>query len=281
MAFLVLKHNLLFIVFILWYGHLSSAAAERSWKIFHDDEYDWVSEQSTAQKRWELKQERIPQEIESYCEAWRFGVETNTIRLWTQVPSDCVEYVQNYMVGSQYSRDLQMVADESIDYASALMASGSGDGMDAWVFDIDETLLSNLPYYVAHQFGGEVFDNSAFNDWVDLAEAPALASSYRLYTHLLELGLKIFLLTGRDETQRNATQKNLVRAGYHTWEALLLRGIDDHGKTAVLYKSEKRLKIEQDGFRIRGNSGDQWSDVYGHATGNRTFKLPNPMYYIA
>jgi hypothetical protein len=152
MACLVLNDNVLLILFFLWCAHLSSSAAERSWKIFHDDEYDWVSEQSTAQKRWELKQERIPQDTEYYCKAWRFGVETNTVRSWTQVPSDCVEYVQNYM-GSQYSRDLQMVANESIGYASALMASGSGDGMDAWVFDIDETLLSNLPYYVAHQFG--------------------------------------------------------------------------------------------------------------------------------
>jgi len=227
--------------------------------------------------------EAIPQDTHYYCDAWRFGVETNTVRFWTQVPSDCVEYVKNYMVGSQYSMDLQMVANESIDYASALILSGSvsGNGKDAWVFDIDETLLSNLPYYVAHQFGGELFDNNAFNNWVNLAEAPALASSYRLYTRLLELGMKIFLLTGRDETQRNATQKNLFRAGYHTWEALLLRGPDDHGKTAVLYKSEKRRKIEQDGFRIRGNSGDQWSDVLGYSIGDRTFKLPNPMYYIA
>lgn len=281
MAVLLLNHHALLILSFLLCAYLSSSAAERSWRIFHEDEYDWESEQSTAQKRWELKQEQIPQDTIFYCEAWRFGVETNTVRLWRQVPSDCVEYVQNYMIGSQYSRDLQMVANESISYASALMALATGDGKDAWVFDIDETLLSNLPYYVAHQFGGEMFDVSAFNNWVDLAKAPALLSMHRLYAHLLELGMKIFLLTGRDETQRNATEKNLVQAGYHSWEALLLRGADDHGKTAVLYKSEKRLKIEQDGFKIRGNSGDQWSDVYGYSIGDRTFKLPNPMYYIA
>ncbi|KAE8666838.1 hypothetical protein F3Y22_tig00112490pilonHSYRG00034 [Hibiscus syriacus] len=28
------------------------------------------------------------------------------------------------------------------------------DGKDAWIFDIDETLLTNLPYYMDHEFGG-------------------------------------------------------------------------------------------------------------------------------
>ena len=35
-------------------------------------------------------------------------------------------------------------------------------------------------------------------------------------------------------------------------------------KSVVVYKFENRLKIEQDGFRVRGNSGDQWSDLTGY-----------------
>ncbi|PKU74023.1 Acid phosphatase 1 [Dendrobium catenatum] len=48
----------------------------------------------------------------------------------------------------------------------------------------------------------------------------------------------------------------------------------------MLYKSEKRSEMVADGYRIHGNSGDQWSDLLGSNTGNRSFKLPNPMYYI-
>lgn len=59
------------------------------------------------------------------------------------------------------------------------------------------------------------------------------------------------------------------------------RGLDDHGKTATVYKSEKRSEIVADGYRILGNSGDQWSDLLGSSLSNRSFKLPNPMYYIA
>lgn len=228
---------------------------------------------------WELNQS--PEDYQVNCEAWRFGVETNTLRSWTVVPPECVEYVKTYMdgSGSQYLRDLDMVANESIAYVNSLKLSG--DGKDAWVFDVDETLISTLPYFAAHQFGGEVIDDYDFNTrWTDLAEAPALPASHRLYAHLLQLGFKIFLITGRHHYQRNGTERNLVRAGYHSWDSLLLRQPEDYEKSAVVYKSEKRLKIEHDGFRIRGNSGDQWSDLTGYSVGDRTFKLPNPMYYV-
>jgi hypothetical protein len=54
-----------------------------------------------------------------------------------------------------------------------------------------------------------------------------------------------------------------------------------HGKTAVSYKSSERKKLEEEGYRIIGNIGDQWSDILGTNTGSRTFKLPDPLYYIA
>jgi FMN phosphatase YigB (HAD superfamily) len=28
-----------------------------------------------------------------------------------------------------------------------------GDGKDAWIFDVDDTLLSTIPYYKKHGFG--------------------------------------------------------------------------------------------------------------------------------
>jgi hypothetical protein len=61
----------------------------------------------------------------------------------------------------------------------------------------------------------------------------------------------------------------------------MCRGADEYETSAVVYKSERRLKIEKDGFRNRGNSGDQWSYLSGYSCGDRTFKLPNPMYFIA
>lgn len=43
------------------------------------------------------------------------------------------------------------MARESVAYARASTLVGT-DERDAWVFDIDETLLSNLPYYAQHGY---------------------------------------------------------------------------------------------------------------------------------
>uniref|UniRef100_A0A5B7APQ3 Putative acid phosphatase 1-like n=2 Tax=Davidia involucrata TaxID=16924 RepID=A0A5B7APQ3_DAVIN len=222
---------------------------------------------------------RVRRDDSLYCDSWRLSVETNDAGEWSQIPSRCQGFVEEYMTGDRYRSDSEVVADASLAFAKTIEVAG--DGKDAWVFDIDETLLSNLPYYEAHGFGSETFDESTFDDWVDLAEAPALPASLRLYRELKQLGFKIFLLTGRVESQRNTTDKNLLNAGYSNWERLILRGSSDTGKLAIVYKSEKRKELEDEGYTIHGSSGDQWSDLWGFAVATRSFKLPNPMYYIA
>ncbi|KAH9290401.1 hypothetical protein KI387_034518, partial [Taxus chinensis] len=92
------------------------------------------------------------------------------------------------MLRGHYAMDSNTVADVSIAHATSLNLSKNGT--DAWVFDVDETLLSNLRYYQARRFGGQAFDETSFDNWVDLGKAPALSASYGVYTHLLELGIK-------------------------------------------------------------------------------------------
>ncbi|XP_031263087.1 acid phosphatase 1 [Pistacia vera] len=213
-----------------------------------------------------------------YCDSWRFSVETNDAGIWEYVPSRCAKYVQDYMTGDRYLSDSEVVSSYALNFAKNVNVSD--DGKDAWVFDIDETLLSNLPYYEKNGFGSESFNEESFDMWVDLAEAPALPASLNFYKELKQLGFTIFLLTGRSEDQRNVTDKNLVFAGYSGWEKLFLRGLSDQGKPADLYKSEKRSELVKEGYKIHGSSGDQWSDLVGFAVAERSFKLPNPMYYI-
>ena len=56
----------------------------------------------------------------------------------------------------------------------------------------------------------------------------------------------------------------------------------EYSGTSVEYKSGERKKLEEEGgYRIVGNMGDQWSDLLGTNPGIRTFKLPDPMYYIS
>lgn len=42
----------------------------------------------------------------------------------------------------------------------------------------------------------------------------------------------------------------------------------------------RRQLVEEEGYRIRGNVGDQWSDLQGDYAGDRVFKVPNPMYFV-
>ncbi|KAL1356548.1 hypothetical protein HN51_008548 [Arachis hypogaea] len=214
-----------------------------------------------------------------FCDSWKLAVETNNAGNWKQIPARCAAFVQAYMTGGQYSSDLEVIGKLSSEFARSVKLVG--DDRDAWVFDIDETLLSNLPYYEETGFGTEIFNETSFDEWVKLAKAPALLPSFSLHNELQELGFKIILLTGRSEQQRSATEANLLFAGYRNWERLILRGPSDQGKTAAQYKSEKRSELVEEGYRIHGNSGDQWSDLWGFAVASRSFKLPNPMYYIA
>lgn len=85
------------------------------------------------------------------CLSWRLGVETNNIFGWKTIPEKCEAYLGHYMLGLQYRKDSEAVAYEAILYAKSLDLAG--DGKDIWVFDIDETSLSNLPYYAKHRFG--------------------------------------------------------------------------------------------------------------------------------
>ncbi|KAL8230324.1 hypothetical protein R6Q57_000102 [Mikania cordata] len=214
------------------------------------------------------------------CLSWRLAVETDNHKEWSQIPSSCVDYVGHYMLGKQYRDDCEYVAAEAYEYAKGLNLTG--DGKDVWVFDIDETTLSNIPYYASDNvaFGYIPYNSTAFNEWVVKAVTPAVPGSVKLYKQLIELGLKIVFLTGSREALLEPRIKNLKAVGYTEWEKLILKGANYSGN-AVAYKSGKRKELEEAGYKIRGNMGDQWSDLIGTNPGDRVFKLPDPMYYIA
>lgn len=219
------------------------------------------------------------EEVRVRCISWRVAVEANNLSPWKTIPEECVDYVKEYMLGPSYEIDLETVSNEAAEFAKSVVLKG--DGMDAWVFDVDETLLSNLPYYAQHGYGSEIFDHVEFDKWVLEGVAPAIKPSLDLYNEVLRLGFRLVLLTGRAEDKRTITINNLTMAGFRNWDKLILRVEEDHGKTAVTFKSDKRKEIMEEGFRLIGNSGDQWSDLLGSSVAVRSFKLSNPMYFIS
>ncbi|GMY18679.1 H/ACA ribonucleoprotein complex non-core subunit NAF1 [Fagus crenata] len=108
-----------------------------------------VVSQSIIQISLDHRKIRIDDDI--YCESWRFSIETNDAGNWSTIPERCLRFVQDYTTGDRYRCDSELVAENSLKFAKTVEISGNGS--DAWVFDIDETLLSNLPYYELNGFG--------------------------------------------------------------------------------------------------------------------------------
>ncbi|CAI9114234.1 OLC1v1014903C2 [Oldenlandia corymbosa var. corymbosa] len=163
---------------------------------------------------------KVPQ---TDCLSWRLAVETNNIRDWHLVPMSCEQYVGHYILGKQYKDDCDAVADAAIEYAKSIKLGGKGK--EIWVFDIDETTLSNLPYYARSdvQFGALPYNDTKFNEWVATGKAPAIPAILRLYKTLLTLGIKPVFLSGTKEVYQQVRVDNLHKVGYYNWEKLILK----------------------------------------------------------
>jgi predicted secreted acid phosphatase len=90
----------------------------------------------------------------------------------------------------------------------------------------------------------------------------------------------VFFITGRPDTQRDATARNLEAAGFHGWKELDLRDSEERAFNTIAYKSARRKKIVADGYRLILSVGDQWSDLDGEPRAEVSVKLPNPFYFL-
>jgi hypothetical protein len=66
--------------------------------------------------------------------------------------------------------------------------------------------------------------------------------------------------------------------GYSGWTDLITQP-DGNKQAARVFKSQERQEIENKGYRIVLNIGDQASDLAG-CCAERIFKLPNPFYLV-
>ncbi|KAH9543176.1 hypothetical protein CY35_13G049300 [Sphagnum magellanicum] len=211
------------------------------------------------------------------CASFRLNGELNNLQGWI-VPPECEHFVTQYVDSGQYLVDFAVGVDAGKQYLKPIVLEGGG--LDLIVLDIDDTCLSHIPYYRDHHFGAELFNETSWDTWVYEARAPPLEPMLNFYKELQALNWNFAFITGRSENQRNFTMQNLLAAGYEGWTALILRSAEEETTPAVEYKTKERLKLEEQGYRIWSGFGDQWSDITGAASGSRTFKLPNPMYYI-
>ncbi|CAN6331660.1 unnamed protein product [Urochloa humidicola] len=218
------------------------------------------------------------------CSSWRLAVETGNIIDWKTVPAHCQLYIRNYMLQGHYNRDSKVVTDEAIAYTSGFKLRGNDAEEEkkkwVWLFDIDETTLSSIPYYATHGFGTKPHNSTSFRNYVLEGTSPVLPETLRLYKTVLSRGIKPVFISTRKEDLRNVTEANLHRAGYSDWFKLLLKPVDYNG-TIIVYKTGERKKLQKAGYLIVGSIADQWNDLIGEPEGERLFKLPNPLCYEA
>lgn len=144
----------------------------------------------------------------------------------------------------------------------------------AVVFDIDETLMSNYfanPTFLVEMGSAGIAPGSVFGTGVPLEGVK------QSYEEAVKRGIAIFMITGRPEWLRTVTEDNLKRVGYSTWNKIVLETSSSSG-SKVAYKSGARKEIEDQGYTIIANVGDQYSDLEGGYS-ERTFKITNPFYF--
>ena len=211
---------------------------------------------------------------------------------------------------SNYAKEAQSVARSGEQWLASQQQHGwphgkkQGPTTKAIVLDVDDTTLTTWNY--------EVVSNWAYNpttnaDYVTGQKFPATPGMVDLVTKAAGEGYAVFFLTGRPAAQEAATLGNLtsdgvgVDAGYPA-PTTLTDGEDglftkpavadypDYLKTAcagdpngscttIHYKSATRAHIESLGYDIVASFGDQYSDLTG-GFADRTFKMPNPNYYL-
>lgn len=191
----------------------------------------------------------------------------------------CKRALIQYHDSGEYQKDQAKVISRAMQYLHARLrpeAHRTPARKLAIVLDIDETSLSNYPDMQKMSFGGTLRQiMEAENRGID----PAILPTLQLYQYAKANHVAVFFVTGRTEAFRVATEKNLANAGYKNWDGLSFKADHYNERSVAPYKIRARSLIEKQGYDILLNVGDQQSDlVGGHA--DKTFKLPNPYYWI-
>ena len=184
----------------------------------------------------------------------------------------CKEAVKAYVTSKQYMEDISAITSEAEKYIAGHINTSK---RNAIVLDIDDTSLSNLKYELEMDFG---YTSSTWSEWRQTSQAPPILPTLKLYDWAKSRKIALFFVTGTTEDLREAVKTNLLNAGYVSWDSLYMRPVKNHEKAAV-YKPRIRKEITERGYYIIASIGDQESDLVGGYV-EKTFKLPNPMYFV-
>lgn len=146
-------------------------------------------------------------------------------------------------------------------------------GKYAIVLDIDETCLSNYQNIIQRDFAG---NRKVIHRDILKADAKAIPASKHLFQFAKAHHVDVFFVTGRYETEKQATIQNLSQEGFLGWKGIFFKP-QAVQSSLQSYKVSARKTLAKQGYTILANVGDQESDLKG-GYALKTFKLPNPFY---
>jgi predicted secreted acid phosphatase len=202
----------------------------------------------------------------------------------TAVPNlfDVQAQIDQYIASGRYDADVAQIAHEAQEYLEQRAGAVS---KPAIVLDVDETSLSNWPAFKvngwARILNGDcdlVQGPCGVRAWQELGRDGAIEPTLALVKRAKALGVAVFFITGRPATLQAATERNLREQGFE-WDAVILYPPGPRFPSAADFKTPERKKIAERGYTILMNMGDQESDLAG-GYAERTYKLPNPVYFI-
>jgi predicted secreted acid phosphatase len=202
----------------------------------------------------------------------------------TSVPNvfDTQRRVAEYIDSGRYERDVAAVAAQA---KAWLEKRAPAVSKPAIVLDIDETSLSNWPAYKVNgwvRFVGGGCDLQTgpcgLRAWQAMAQSKAIAPTLALARRAKEMAVAVFFITGRPANLRDATERNLREQGF-AWDGVILLPEGAQFASAADFKAPERKKLTEQGYTIVLSMGDQQSDLSG-GFAEKTFKLPNPVYFL-
>ncbi len=189
-----------------------------------------------------------------------------------------------YHHSGAYDRDLAIVANQAARWIGERAATAH---RPALVLDIDETALSNWEIIKLDDFGRPIAGPCnpgsgapcGWAAWDQLGRDPAIKPTLQVFRTARSANVAVFFITGRPESQRAATERNLCKAGYEGYTRLYMVPDGAHYASAADFKTPVRMQIERKGYTIIANMGDQPSDLRG-GLAEKKFLLPDPFYRV-
>ncbi|MDX2541103.1 HAD family acid phosphatase [Streptomyces sp. WI04-05B] len=195
---------------------------------------------------------------------------------------------------SQYAKDLAQIESSAKRYIDKAAHKKPHKGKKpAVVFDIDDTLLLSLDYEKKTNY---TYNSATWTEYVAKADRPAVFGTPELVAYAKAKGVEVFYNSGLKESQRDAAVANLKKVGADINLDAAHMFLKDAANppaylsacatpgtwtcTTVQYKSGTRKHIEDLGYDVIANFGDQYSDLEG-GYADKTYKLPNPTYFVS